>query len=91
MCFAFNPLSGYELAKELESNESWYVKISYYLPFYCDNNHGHATVVNQHETRYFDIVYTDMSASYIKYTLNGLCDTVINIMTLKFENINMNN
>ena len=29
MCFAFNPIVGYELAKELMPQEDWYVKETY--------------------------------------------------------------
>jgi hypothetical protein len=61
------------------------------LPWMSVINHGHDTVVNQQETIYFDIVYTDMSASEIKDTLNGLCDTCHKNHDIKFENISQIN
>lgn len=54
-------------------NEDWYVKeiISDKLDDCWDE--GHATVVNNEENFYFDIVFTDETAETLQNTMNGIC------------------
>jgi hypothetical protein len=76
MCFSFNPIVGYELAKQLMPNEEWFVKVTKLKKMGDCLNEGHATVTNKDETFYFDVVFTDddETPDMIRDLMNGICN-----------------